>query len=68
VRRFAEQEGLTFTIGHDPERRVQQTYQVVGVPETFIVGRDGRLLWRHIGNVHQVMDSLRASLKSALRS
>ncbi|HUL02265.1 MAG TPA: TlpA disulfide reductase family protein [Gemmatimonadales bacterium] len=66
VRRFVEEEKLGFTIGCDPERRVEQVFQVVGVPETFVIGRDGRLVWRHIGNVHAVIDSLRAVIGGAV--
>ena len=38
---FAEEMGLTFTLLHDPEGRIQATYQTTGVPETFLIGRDG---------------------------
>lgn len=38
---FAEEMGLTFTILHDPEGLIQATYQTTGVPETFLIGRDG---------------------------
>lgn len=38
---FAKEMDLTFTILHDPEGRIQTTYQTTGVPETFLVGRDG---------------------------
>ncbi len=38
---FAAEMGLTFTILHDPEGRIQATYQTTGVPETFLIGRNG---------------------------
>jgi peroxiredoxin len=38
---FAKEMGLTFTILHDPEGRIETTYQTTGVPETFLIGRDG---------------------------
>jgi peroxiredoxin len=38
---FAEEMGLTFTLLQDPEGRIQATYQTTGVPETFLIGRDG---------------------------
>lgn len=66
VRRFAREERLTLTVAHDPERRVERVYQVVGVPETFLIGAEGRLVWRHIGNVHPVIDSLRAVVRGAV--
>ncbi|GMV05141.1 MAG: hypothetical protein AMXMBFR53_14200 [Gemmatimonadota bacterium] len=41
LRAFADEMGLTFPILHDPEGRIERTYQTTGVPETFLVGRDG---------------------------
>jgi peroxiredoxin len=38
---FAKEMGLTFPILHDPEGGIQAVYQTTGVPETFLVGRDG---------------------------
>lgn len=41
IRAFADSLGLTFTILHDPEGKIQQTYRTTGVPETFLIGKDG---------------------------
>jgi thiol-disulfide isomerase/thioredoxin len=38
---FARELGLTFPILHDPEGKIERIYQTTGVPETFLVGRDG---------------------------
>ncbi|MGD8319867.1 MAG: TlpA disulfide reductase family protein [Gemmatimonadota bacterium] len=38
---FADELGLTFPILHDPTGKIEQTYQTTGVPETFLIGRDG---------------------------
>lgn len=38
---FAAEMGLTFPILHDPDAEIQRVYQTTGVPETFLVGRDG---------------------------
>lgn len=46
---FAQELGLTFEILHDAPGRIQQAYQTTGVPETFIIGRDGRVRRRIIG-------------------
>ena len=59
VRQFVEHERLTFPVAHDPTQRVQQLYRIVGVPETLVIGSDGRLLWRWVGNLHPVVDSVR---------
>lgn len=44
---FAEEYGLTFTILHDPSGRIQQKYQTTGVPESFLIGRDG-IIYRRV--------------------
>ena len=62
VRKFIEKEKVTFPMAHDQEGRVQQLYQVSGIPNTFIINKDGRILWKSIGNLHNVVDSLRVVL------
>lgn len=44
---FADEQGLSFPILHDPSGTMRQRYQVSRVPETFIVAKDG-LIWRKI--------------------
>jgi len=41
IRRFRDQYGLTFEILHDASGKIKQDYQTTGVPETFVIGRDG---------------------------
>ena len=41
IRRFRDQYGLTFEILHDASGKIRQDYQTTGVPETFVIGRDG---------------------------
>lgn len=43
IREFAEEYGLSFTILHDPQGRIQRTYQTSGVPESFVIGKDGMI-------------------------
>jgi len=38
---FAAELELTFPILHDPAGQIQRLYQTTGVPESFIVGKDG---------------------------
>lgn len=49
VRAFADSLGLTFTILHDPRGRIQETYHTTGVPESFVIGRDGMIYKKVIG-------------------
>ncbi|HEU4749090.1 MAG TPA: TlpA disulfide reductase family protein [Gemmatimonadaceae bacterium] len=41
IRAFVEQYGLTFDILHDPDKKIVEQYDILGYPETFIIGRDG---------------------------
>lgn len=38
---FVEELGLTFDILLDPSGEIGETYQTTGLPETFLIGRDG---------------------------
>jgi peroxiredoxin len=41
LRAYADSLGLTFTVLHDPSGEIQRTFQTTGVPESFVVDRDG---------------------------
>jgi peroxiredoxin len=49
VWKFADELGLSFSILHDPSGGIQQSYQTTGVPESFLVGRDGTIYKKVIG-------------------
>ena len=50
VKQFVREFGLTFDILQDRTGRIQQVYQTTGVPESFLVGRDGVIIKRLIGS------------------
>ena len=41
VRAFVARYELTFDVLHDPTKRIIDQYRTNGVPETFVIGRDG---------------------------
>jgi cytochrome c biogenesis protein CcmG/thiol:disulfide interchange protein DsbE len=41
IRAFVKQYGLTFEVLHDPTAKISERYDILGYPETFIVGKDG---------------------------
>jgi cytochrome c biogenesis protein CcmG, thiol:disulfide interchange protein DsbE len=49
IQEFTEELKLSFEILHDAPGKIEQQYQTTGVPETFIIGRDGRVRRRIIG-------------------
>src|SRR5712691_4156392 len=49
VRRYAKELGLTFPLVFDPDGKINALYGVIGLPTTFVVGRDGRAIAFAIG-------------------
>lgn len=49
VRAFATKRGLTFDVLRDSAQKITQQYQTTGVPETFVIGRDGVIRKKVIG-------------------
>ena len=41
IQAFADSLGLTFPMLHNPSGDIQRLYRTSGVPETFLIGRDG---------------------------
>jgi cytochrome c biogenesis protein CcmG, thiol:disulfide interchange protein DsbE len=46
---FANQLGLTFDILHDPSGAIRTSYDIFGVPESYVIDRDGIIVKRVIG-------------------
>ncbi|MDQ2932026.1 MAG: TlpA family protein disulfide reductase [Gemmatimonadota bacterium] len=49
IRDFVKEFGLTFQILYDPSGRIVNDYQTTGVPETFVIARDGVIRKKVIG-------------------
>jgi cytochrome c biogenesis protein CcmG/thiol:disulfide interchange protein DsbE len=49
IRAFVKEFGLTFQILYDPSGRIVNDYQTTGVPETFVIARDGVIRKKVIG-------------------
>jgi thiol-disulfide isomerase/thioredoxin len=49
VRAFGQQLGLSFDLLQDRSTRIQQIYQTTGVPESFLLNRQGVIVKRIIG-------------------
>ncbi|MGH7658080.1 MAG: redoxin domain-containing protein [Gemmatimonadales bacterium] len=46
---FTNELGLTFDILQDPDRSIERIYQTAGVPESFLLNKDGVIIKRIIG-------------------
>jgi cytochrome c biogenesis protein CcmG, thiol:disulfide interchange protein DsbE len=65
ARRFIGRHGNPFAaVGADPRGRASIDWGVYGVPETFVVGRDGRIAYKLVGPITE--DNLRDALNPAI--
>ena len=69
ARRFLGRHGNPFVaVGVDPNRRASIEWGVYGVPETFVVGRDGRIAYKLIGEItpRNLETTLKPQIEKAL--
>lgn len=64
ARDFLEQYGVTYTVGHDDDGEVAIDYGLSGVPETFIIDAEGRVVARLPGEV-RTLEQLRGMVAEA---
>jgi cytochrome c-type biogenesis protein CcmF len=64
VREMASLAGVSFPLALDQGNRISSAYGVTGVPETFVIDAEGRVVYFHIGSVE--VDELQADLDSLL--
>lgn len=65
---FVEQNHLQFTVLLDPRNEVGERYDVNGIPETFIIGRDGRIVAHHVGPYDWSNADIREALQELIKS
>jgi peroxiredoxin len=60
---YVAKNGYRFTVLLDPENKIGESYDVSGVPETFIIDRKGQIVAHHMG----AFDWSRPDVKDALQ-
>jgi peroxiredoxin len=68
VARYVQKNGYHFTILLDPDNKVGESYDVSGVPETFIIDRKGRIVAHHMGAFDWSRPDVKDALKELLAS
>jgi peroxiredoxin len=66
IRAYAKELGLTFPLVLDPEGRINVEYGVVGLPTTFLIGRDGRAIALAVGPREWVSPTAHAIFRALL--
>lgn len=67
VRPFVAAQRASFTIALDPADAIRQRYFALGVPESWLVSGDGRLLWRQVGAIPAGAAAARAAIERAVQ-
>ena len=67
IREFVEEYGVTYTILADPQMRGMEVYQILGLPGTFLIDRDGTLRWMRYGPVSEGDQEFARALGDALQ-
>lgn len=65
---FVKRNHFKFTVLLDPRNEVGERYNVDGIPETFIIGRDGRIVAHHIGPYDWSNTDIREALEELIKS
>ncbi len=65
---YIRKHGYHFEVLLDPKNKVGEAYNVSGVPETFIIDRDGRIVAHHMGAFNWARPDVREALQELLDS
>lgn len=66
IREFLQEFGASYPVWLDPDGEITTAYSTMGVPNTFLIGPDGTLLWKHVGPVTADNAELRALIEKSL--
>jgi peroxiredoxin len=67
IREFKTKYGITFDVLYDADARIKLDYMTTGVPESFLVGKDGIIRYKQIGEIRAPDEQqIRALLKQLL--
>ncbi len=68
VRRLVDEFGLTYPNVHDARNTIGPSFKVVGYPTSFLIDRQGAIVWRRDGLIDPGDPELAAALAAALAS
>jgi len=64
---FIDNYPVDFEIIYDPQGKLAEAHNVMGMPSSFLYDRDGKLISTHIGFSNKKTDQLRAAIEAALQ-
>lgn len=67
VKEFLKKQGLSLAVLTDPSKKVFEQYNVRGIPQTVLIGKDGIIRNVHVGLSFNFEGSLRQRIQAALK-
>ena len=65
---FLEQFEINFDIVYDPEGSLAESFDVKGMPTSYLYGRDGQLIGSHVGFKKKDISNLQAAIANAINN
>ncbi|MFK7818349.1 MAG: TlpA family protein disulfide reductase [Planctomycetaceae bacterium] len=66
IKKFLESRELKMTVGLDPNSKIGDLFNVESIPQTVVIGPDGKIEWLHVGYKTGVADALKETVKRLL--
>jgi len=57
---------MKYPVWRDAEATISKRFPAAGVPRSYLIGRDGTLVWEHVGVMRRNDPGLRRALQDAL--
>jgi peroxiredoxin len=64
---FMKSNKLTFPAALDADGKVSASYGIQGIPTTFLIGRDGKIVLRFVGSIDWNTPKIHAAMECLLR-
>ena len=68
IRQFLDSENISYTIWHDPEDKFQFAFRTIGVPETVLISKEGKILYQWRGAFDPISENTISRVESALQN
>ena len=65
VKEYVKEFGVTFAVGIDRAGNIAEAYKIYGIPKTFIIDKDGRFSYIHMGEIteHDLIKGIEKVMK-----
>jgi len=68
IKPMVEQKGWEYTILNDQNQELQKAFNFQAVPQTFLIGQDGKIAWTHSGYVPGDENELEEKIKELMNN